>query len=137
MAADAGAAIAWQRQQPGVTTVYSVGFCFGGSNSWAQSAAGHELAGCMGFYGQPFRVTDLVPLMRSPLLMLAAGADFTPVEVVEAFAEQARAEGVTVDVAVFEGAPHSFFDRSFADHRGACDEAWRQMLSFMDTNVRG
>jgi carboxymethylenebutenolidase len=134
IAADTAAAIAWLRQQAGVATVYSVGFCFGGSNSWAQSAAGHDLAGCMGFYGQPSRVTDLVPLMRSPLLMLAAGADFTPVEVVEAFAEQARGEGVTVDVTVFEGAPHSFFDRSYAEHREACDEAWRQMLSFMESN---
>ena len=88
----------------------------------------------MGFYGGPSRVADLVPLMRSPLLMLAAGADFTPVEAVEAFAEQAREKGVTVDVKVFEGAPHSFFDRTYAEHREACDEAWRQMLSFMDTN---
>ena len=134
IAADAGAAIAWLRQQAGVATVYSVGFCFGGSNSWAQAAAGHDLAGCMGFYGNPSRVADLVPLMRSPLLMLAAGADFTPVEAVEAFAEQAREKGVTVDVKVFEGAPHSFFDRSYAEHREACAEAWRQMLSFMDTH---
>ena len=104
---------AWLRQQAGVSSVFSVGFCFGGAQSWAQSAAGHDLAGCIGFYGVPSRVADLVPMMRSPLLMLAAGADFTPVEAVEAFAEQARAAGVTVDMTVFEGAPHSFFDRTY------------------------
>lgn len=49
-----------------------------------------------GFLRRPC-VTDLLPLMRSPRLMLAAGADFTPVDVVEAFAEQARCERVTVD----------------------------------------
>jgi carboxymethylenebutenolidase len=135
IAADTGAAVAWLRQQAGIGPVFTVGFCFGGSNSWAQSAAGHDLAGCIGFYGIPSRVTDLVPMMRSPLLMLAAGADFTPVEVVEAFAEQVRAEGVTVDLEVFEGAPHSFFDRTFAEHREACERAWRHMLSFMDTNA--
>jgi carboxymethylenebutenolidase len=135
VAEDTGAAAAWLRQQPGVSSVFTVGFCFGGSNSWAQSAAGHELAGCIGFYGAPSRVADLVPMMRSPLLMLAAGADFTPVEAVEAFAEQVRGEGVTVDVAVFNGAPHSFFDRTFAEHREACEEAWRQMLSFVDTHA--
>jgi len=92
------------------------------------------LAGCIGFYGGPSKVADLIPLMRSPLLMLAAGADFTPVEEVQAFAEQARAEGVTVDVSVFEGAPHSFFDRTFAEHADACARAWREMLSFMDAH---
>jgi carboxymethylenebutenolidase len=135
IAEDTGAAVAWLRQQAGVSSVFTVGFCFGGSNSWAQSAAGHDLAGCIGFYGVPSRVTDLVPMMRSPLLMLAAGADFTPVEAVHAFAEQVRGEGVTVDVAVFDGAPHSFFDRSFAEHREACEEAWRRMLSFVDTHA--
>lgn len=137
IAADTGAAVAWLRQQPGVSSVFTVGFCYGGSNSWAQSAAGHDLTGCIGFYGVPSRVTDLVPMMRSPLLLLAAGADFTPVEAVEAFAKQVRDEGVTVEMQVFEGAPHSFFDRTFAEHRDACDLAWRKMLSFVDTHAGG
>ena len=135
VAADAGAGIAWLREQPGVSSVFSVGFCWGGSNSWAQSASGHGLAGCIGFYGIPSRVADLVPMMRSPLQILAAGADFTPVEAVEAFAEQVRAKGGTVDMTVFEGAPHSFFDRTFAEHRDACTEAWAKMLSFMDAHA--
>jgi carboxymethylenebutenolidase len=134
IAEDVGAAVAWLRQQAGVTSVYSVGFCFGGSNSWAQSAAGHDLNGSVGFYGVPSRVTDLVPMMRSPLLMLAAGEDFTPVEAVEAFAAEARANGVTVDLHVFPGAPHSFFDRTFGEHVEACEKSWQLMLDFIDRN---
>jgi len=131
VADDTAAAVAWLRQRDGVESLFTVGFCFGGSNSWAQSAAGHGLAGCIGFYGIPSRVSSLVPQLRAPLLMLAAGEDFTPVEEVQGFAEQVRAAGVAAEVKVFDGAPHSFFDRSFAEHREACDEAWRQMLSFM------
>ncbi|HEX6870610.1 MAG TPA: dienelactone hydrolase family protein, partial [Micromonosporaceae bacterium] len=86
IAEDVAAAVAWLRLQPGVRSVFTVGFCFGGSNSWAQSAAGHDVSGCIGFYGVPSRVSDLVPLMRVPLLMLAAGEDFTPVEAVTALA---------------------------------------------------
>ena len=89
--------MAWLRQQPGVGSVFTVGFCFGGSRSWGQSAAGHDLAGCIGFYGQPAAVADLVPLMRSPLLLMAAGEDHTPVEAVEAFAAEVRGEGVECD----------------------------------------
>jgi carboxymethylenebutenolidase len=66
--------------------------------------------------------------------MPAAGADFTPVEAVEAFAEQVRGAGVTVEMAVFEGAPHSFFDRTYAEHADACARAWREMLDFMSAH---
>ncbi len=133
VAEDVGAAVAWLRQQPGVRSVFTVGFCFGGSRSWGQSAAGHDLAGCIGFYGQPAAVADLVPLMRSPLLLMAAGADHTPVEAVEAFAAQVRDEGVEATVEVYPGAPHSFFDRSFAEHREACARAWQVMLDFVES----
>jgi carboxymethylenebutenolidase len=90
------------------------------------------LAGCIGFYGVPARVESIVPDMRVPLLLLAAGADFTPPEAVAAFADRVRTAGVEASMTVFEGAPHSFFDRSFAEHADACDRAWREMLAFMD-----
>jgi carboxymethylenebutenolidase len=136
IAADSGAAVAWLRERSGAASVFSVGFCFGGSNSWSQAAAGHDLAGCIGFYGRPSRVVDLVGHFRAPLLILAAGNDFTPVEEVEAFAKEAADAGADVAIEVFPGAPHSFFDRSFAEHRDACDKAWRDMLSFMDGHPR-
>jgi carboxymethylenebutenolidase len=132
IAEDVGAAVARLRSQPSVSSVFTVGFCFGGSNSWGQSAAGHGLAGCIGFYGIPSRVESLVPRMTAPLLLLAAGADFTPPEVVAAFADQVRATGTQAKLEVFDGMPHSFFDRTYAEHREACDRAWREMLSFMD-----
>jgi len=33
---------------------------------------------------------------------------------------------------VYDGAPHSFFDRTFAQYREACDDAWRRVLRFVD-----
>lgn len=135
IAEDVAAAVAWLRQQPRIGPVFTVGFCFGGTNSWAQSAAEHGLAGCMGFYGIPSRVESLVPRMSTPLLLLAAGADFTPPEAVAAFADQVRAAGVEASMTVFDGAPHSFFDRTFTEHADACAQAWREMLTFMDAHA--
>jgi len=39
-------------------SVFTLGFCFGGAYSWLQAAAGHGLAGAIGFYGKPvdFRI---------------------------------------------------------------------------------
>ncbi len=120
--------------EPGLP-VYTVGFCFGGANSWRQSGEGHGLAGCIGFYGgHPMeRAGDAIPTMTAPLLMLLAGADqgTTPEEFVE-FARQVRARGVEVISHTYPGAPHSFFDRSFAEHQDACRDAWTQILAFVD-----
>ena len=30
-------------------------------------------------------------------------------------------------------APHSFFDRSFAEHKAECGDAWRRVLGFVKT----
>ncbi len=129
---DVGAGVAWLRglAQGGVDSVFTVGFCMGGAHSWRQSAAGHDLRGCIGFYGVPSRVTDQIPAMRDPLLLLAAGRDFTPPEEVERFAGEVRAAGVEAELHVYPDAPHSFFDRTFDQHQEACDDAWRRILDF-------
>ncbi len=113
--------------------IFSVGFCYGGANSWRQSAQNPDLAGCIGFYGgRPLeRVGPWIPQMRSPILMLLGGADqATSPEEFEEFADKVRAQGVEVESHTYPGAPHSFFDRTYEQHKAACDDAWRRILDF-------
>jgi carboxymethylenebutenolidase len=135
--ADVGAAVEFLRsgQMGDVRSVFTVGFCFGGAHSWRQSAAGHGLAGCIGFYGVPARVRDTIPRMSSPLLLLVAGADFTPLEEFQKFDAELTEAGVPHRMVVYDGAPHSFFDRTFEEHRDACEDAWRQILAFVKENA--
>jgi len=132
VAQDVSAAVAWVRAQSGATAVFTVGFCFGGAMSWRQAASGDNLAGSMGFYGIPKRVLDVVPEIAAPLLILAAGQDFTPVAEVENFADRVRERGGDVHLNLYPDAPHSFFDRSFGEHRAECADAWHQTLAFVD-----
>lgn len=131
---DVGAAVAWLRDNAGVGPVFTVGFCMGGSLSWGQSSAGHGLSGCIGFYGVPSRVAERIPQMSAPLLVLAAGQDFTPVAEVQRFVDQVCAAGIPAELHVYPQAPHSFFDRSFAEHREACVDAWERILEFVNRN---
>ncbi len=128
---DTGAAVAWLRENTGARFLFTVGFCFGGAMSWRQSAAGHGLDGCVGLYGIPSRAVDRVPQMAAPLLLLAAGRDFTPVADVEAFAADVRDRGVGATLKVYPDAPHSFFDRSFAEYRDECADVWQVLLDFV------
>ena len=118
--------------------VFTVGFCFGGSTSWRQSANNPDLAGCIGFYGgKPMeRVGPWIPQMRSPILMLLAGVDSTPPEEFEEFAAKVRQQGVEVEEHTYEGAPHSFFDRTFEEHSAACADAWERILGFTERHSR-
>jgi carboxymethylenebutenolidase len=131
--ADVAAAVAYLRSKEGgaVKSVFTVGFCFGGSSSWNQSAGGHGLNGAIGFYGRPERSQPFMSKMKSPLLMLIAGADFTPQEAFHEFDRQLTAAKVPHEMHIYEGAPHSFFDRTFDQWKEACDDAWRRMLAFV------
>jgi carboxymethylenebutenolidase len=136
--ADVAAAADWLRSADGgsVRSVFTVGFCFGGAMSWRQSAAGSGLAGCVGFYGVPSRVRDVIREMEAPLLLLIAGADFTPQEEFQAFDRELTDAGKSHRMVVYEGAPHSFFDRTFAEHQDACTDAWKQILDFITEKSR-
>lgn len=133
IAEDVAAAVAYLRSKDGgaVNAVFTVGFCFGGSNSWNQSALQDGLAGCIGFYGRPERSEPFMSKMKAPLLMLVAGADFTPQEAFQDFDRKLTEAGVPHEMHVYEGAPHSFFDRTFDQWKDACDDAWRRILDFI------
>src|SRR5436309_15281649 len=61
--ADVGACVSHLRTL-GCDPIFTVGFCYGGSGSWAAAASGHGLAGAIGFYGRPGRRGDLVPQLE-------------------------------------------------------------------------
>jgi carboxymethylenebutenolidase len=132
--ADLSASIAYlrRRTRPDLPVV-TVGFCFGGSHSWRQSGGDLPVSGCIGFYGRTTRVGQAAHRAHLPTLMLIAGADHaTPVEESLALAATMRAAGAEVETAVYDGAPHSFFDRGFADWDEACRDAWHRMLALTD-----
>lgn len=128
-----------QLSPDGGEPVFTLGFCFGGGHSWRLSAAGLRLAGCIGFYGRPAVMQEAVERTDhapDPVLMLIAGADrATPVPDSLAAAELLSSKGCQVESHVFDGAPHSFFDRSFGEHEKDCEEAWRLLLGFAERHA--
>ncbi|SHG33038.1 dienelactone hydrolase family protein [Geodermatophilus nigrescens] len=118
--------------------VLTVGFCFGGSHSWRQAGGDLDVAACAGFYGRPAMVGDAAVRATRPTLMLIAGADaVTPVEEQLALAETMRSGGADVETAVYDGAPHSFFDRAAPEWGEACQDAWRRILALADRVAAG
>jgi carboxymethylenebutenolidase len=135
--ADVAAAAAWLRDR-GSTAVFTVGFCFGGRNSWLAAASGHALAGAVGFYGNPGErdgrpgPTARAAEMRAPILALQAGDDANiTAEHNAEFDSALTAAGIEHEVITYEGAPHSFFDRRHEDFADDSEDAWRRVLEFV------
>lgn len=126
--ADVAACVAWLREH-GCTSVFTVGFCFGGRNSWLAAAWGHGLQGAVGFYGNPTAVMEHVDRIDAPILALQAGDDANiTAEMNAAFDEALKAEH---EVVTYDGAPHSFFDRKQEKFADASSDAWRRTLEFI------
>jgi carboxymethylenebutenolidase len=135
---DVGACVAELRRR-GARAVFTVGFCFGGHHSWLQAAAGHGLAGAVGFYGMPGSrgagsgPTELAGRMECPILALQAGDDQNiTAELNDAFDAALAAAGVEHEVRTYPGAPHSFFDRKQEEFADASDDAWGRVLAFVE-----
>ena len=136
--ADVGAS-AGRLRELGCTSLFTVGFCFGGRNSWLAAAAGHGLRGAVGFYGMPGErngapgPTQRAAELEAPILALQAGADQNiTAEHNEAFEAALDAAGVEHEIVTYPGAPHSFFDRKQEEFADTSDDAWRRVLEFLE-----
>ena len=139
---DVAAAVAYLRSDEGgaAQRVYSVGFCFGGRVSFLQAAEEHGLAGVIGFYGWPVgehRTGLPAPAarsaeMRCPVLAIYGGADpGIPREAIQEFDRALADANVPHESVVYDGAPHSFFDRRQSEYAEASADAWRRVLRFV------
>ena len=67
------------------------------------------------------------------MLALQAGADaHITAEDNEAFERALSEAGVEHELVVYEGAPHSFFDRKQDEFAGASEDAWARVLEFVE-----
>ena len=128
----------------GADSIFSVGFCMGGRQSWLAAAGGHGLAGAVGFYGRPGKATDGAPgpvqlagQIDAPVLALQAGADKNiTADDNEEFERALTDAGVEHELVSYEGAPHSFFDRKQDDFAAASEDAWARVLDFVERHAR-
>lgn len=138
---DVAAALAQLRAGPNPPTAYfTVGFCFGGGNSFQQAANDHGLAGVIGFYGPPARPgrdgspspLDRADQMKGAVLGLFGGTDESiPAADIHRFDAALSHAGVEHELITYPGTPHSFFDRKYAEFASESADSWARMLTFI------
>jgi carboxymethylenebutenolidase len=143
---DVRAAIAYLRSQAdpqGAT--FPVGFCMGGSLTLLSGTdPSFGFAGLIAFYAGLSRpiggngtALEQADKLAYPLLGLFGGADQgIPVSQVHELEEKLRRQGIEHSIHIYEGAPHSFFDRRYAEYADACADAWQRVRNFIATHTR-
>jgi carboxymethylenebutenolidase len=132
--ADVAACIAYLRDH-GADRIFTVGFCFGGRQSWLAAADQEGLAGAVGFYGRPADAAERAGELKAPILALQAGADqHITADDNSAFEQALRDAGVEHEVVTYAGAPHSFFDRKQEEFADASEDAWSNVLTFLESH---
>jgi carboxymethylenebutenolidase len=143
--ADMAAALAYLRgfsktQRP----TFIVGFCRGGTLALHTGAEEFDLAGLIPFYaglsrpvpGSKGSTLEQAGRIRYPVLGLFGGADPNiPASDIEQLDWQLDAARVKHHILTYEGAPHSFFDRKYAEYADASADAWTRMLNFVNTGT--
>lgn len=139
--ADIAAAARHLRSRRPDVALFTVGFCFGGTCSWAATTHDHGLAGAVGFYGKPDidrpvgdgAFLDRCEKVDAAILALMGGDDPSiPSENILALERALEEAGVDHDVVTYPGAPHSFFDRKQSEFEEESADAWVRVLDFID-----
>jgi carboxymethylenebutenolidase len=140
--ADIAASRATLEKETKARRTFVLGFCFGGRIAFLSSAEVPGLAGVVGFYGRLGKrenetwpvPAEQAPRMRAPVLGLFGGADASiPASDVAAFVTALKTAKIEHHLETYPGAPHSFFDRTFKEHKAETDDTWRRVLAFMRT----
>jgi carboxymethylenebutenolidase len=138
--ADTAASRAHLETQTKARRTFVLGFCFGGRIAFLASAEQPGLAGVVGFYGRlGKRENETWPVPAeeaartgAPVLGLFGGDDpGIPPTDIAGFDDALGA--APHHIQTYPGATHSFFDRSFNEHKAECDDAWRRVIGFMKT----
>lgn len=116
-----------------------VGFCMGGGLAQYTASKEANVAAAVSFYGGFKKATIEWKNLRAPILLFYGENDRgVPPEQGRALEQQLHALRKSVELVVYPGAGHAFFNdsRKEAYKREAAEDAWKRTVDFFRKHVR-
>lgn len=117
----------------------TVGFCWGGGQSFAYAVAQPELAAAVVYYGPP-PAADAVDKVKAPVAGFYGGNDARITSTVEPMTAAMKKAGKTYEPHVFDGAGHGFLraqDQAGGANLKAAQQAWPATVKFLKEHAEG
>jgi carboxymethylenebutenolidase len=134
--ADFGAVLDFAKSIPAANGKLAViGFCWGGSNTWAVALSRQDLAIACPFYGTAPRDADFTKI-SAPVHGFYGGNDSRVNATLDKTSAGMKEAGKTFEPVVYEGARHAYMraaeeaDANPADKKAA-DESWKRLFSLL------
>lgn len=116
------------------TKVGAIGWCMGGMYAMALAVEEPTLAAAVAYYGAPPTDPAAIAKIKAPILGNFGGDDKGPSpEQVKAFEAAMKKAGKTVDIKIYDGAPHAFanVNNPWKGYReAAAKDAWARTAAF-------
>jgi len=133
---DLSAAVEYLTTQDSTTSekIGVVGFCMGGALSLYTATKNEKIGACVVFYGGHPKVRPDLPNLQAPVLGLYGEKDkgITP-ETVHKLERDVKALGKSIEVVIYPGADHAFFNdtRPEVYNAEAAADAWQRTVEFL------
>ena len=133
---DLSAAVEYLTIQDSTTSekIGVVGFCMGGALALYTATKNDNVGACVVFYGGHPKVKPDLPNLNAPVLGLYAENDrsVTP-DSVRALKREVKALGKPIEVVIYSGADHAFFNdtRPEVYNAEASADAWQRTIAFL------
>ena len=117
----------------------TVGFCWGGSTSFAYAVAQPALDAAVVYYGTAPEDPETLAAIRAPVLGLYGGSDARVDATLDATEAAMKAKGKSYERHVFDGAGHGFLRAQSGQdgaNQRATDQAWPLTLAFLRKNLQ-
>lgn len=117
----------------------TVGFCMGGQLSLYAACANPKVGACVDFYGVHPNVQPNLKGLQGPVLGFFAEKDsFVTPEVARKLEHDLKAAGKKVEIHIFKGADHAFFNdtRKEVYRADYARECWTKMITFFGQHLR-
>jgi carboxymethylenebutenolidase len=117
--------------------VGTVGFCMGGQLSLYAACANPKVGACVDYYGVHPNVKPDLAKLQAPVLGFFAEKDsFVTPEVAGKLEADLKAAGKKVEVHIYKGADHAFFnDTRPVYHEEYAKDSWRRMVAFFQQQL--
>src|SRR5262245_10358762 len=126
---------AWAAQFPASTgKTATIGFCWGGSRSFAYAVAQPGLTAAVGYYGRGPSELPALGSVKAPVLGLYGGDDARVNATIEPVAAEMKKLGKAYETEIYEGAGHGFLrDQAGREgaNRRATERAWPRTIAFL------
>ena len=115
-----------------------VGFCMGGALALYTATKNSQIGASIVFYGGHPKVKPDLPNLHAPVLGLYGEKDgFVTPELVHELERQVKALGKQIEVVIYPGADHAFFNdtRPEVYNAEAAADSWRRTIAFLRENL--